>query len=110
MSDAIKIYHCDKCYQKLAAFGEGAVNTFIEICTLYLMSKNSVYYDFEEGYSKKSKSKSTIIKFLEIKGYIVTNDASEIDDVLIKIKPNGYAFDEEYQIHTFCPMGCREGD
>lgn len=98
----LKMFHCYNCIEKLKETGQGAVDLYLQLCELYIANDQTLMLDIDKDSHRSSR---TIIQFLEVKGYIVTTDASDIDQKIIKVKPTGHTIKGE-DLHMFCPLGC----
>ncbi len=95
----LHIQYCKPCFEKLQGYGSVASQTYIEICEHYAFEQEPFLVDatlYEETFSAKE-----IIKFLELKKYILTTDIILDDQQVIAIKPCGHTF-EVTELHTFC--------
>ena len=99
-----KTIHCRRCIEKLAECGELPLIIYYGICEIYSEERIPLLLDVIN--SDQPKTIDSMLKFLEVKGYIISNDASDIDDELIRVKPMGY-HSEENDAHFFCPLNCK---
>ena len=101
----IKIYHCNRCHANLEKFGEGVLSLYEEFCELYVNIGSPLCLDSRDV--KTAKSLNTVLKFLELKGYISTTDSHELQPYVLKIIPNGmYQLTDD--LFEFCPLNCTE--
>ncbi len=90
-----EISYCAKCLDQLENYGEMAAESYKEICMHYSLG-NAVHC-----LGKKMGHGEVIVRFLEIKGYVVTREADKRD---LWVKPTGYQrkFRGYAYDHSFC--------
>lgn len=90
-----EISYCDRCMKNLEIYGEMAAEVYKEICMHYSIG-NAIHCD-----GKTHGKGETIIRFLEVKGYLVTTEIGKKD---LYAKPNGYkkTFMGYKYDHQFC--------
>ena len=103
----VKIFHCLKCHESLAKFGEGPLSLYIQFCEFYIANDFQALL-IDSSHNPSFRTIHTFIKFLEKKGYVITTDASDIDPTLIKLVPQGI-FQIADDLYEFCPRNCIPG-
>lgn len=93
----IKLTYCYCCYEELYSYGAPAVCAYEVICESIAQSNQPALISPYED----TKVVDEIVKFLEIKGFVVTCD---IGEDYIAVKPNGFMKKQDDDF-IVCPLG-----
>jgi len=104
----IKIYHCINCLNALSEYGEGPLCLYQKFCECYSTNGFTPIY-LDSSCKHTFRSLNTIIKFLEVKRYLLTCDSHEMDSRIIKLIPLGLCKIDD-ALFEFCPQDCRDNN
>jgi len=84
----------------------GAASLYERLCEIYIEAEQTPLL-FDSTHKETKIALNSVMKFLEKNQFVLTTEASELDEKIIKLKPLGHSKIDE-DIHAFCSLHCTE--